>query len=92
MKYEEVIAAWDAQADGANAWTALGEDEKIEFAIEACARELDSAAIKYRNMKDGGYQDKECEELAYCCELNAMFMRERSSAELSAGERREEKP
>ena len=45
MKYEEVIAEWNAQADGANDWTALGEDEKIEFAIalerEDCAKVCD---------------------------------------------------
>ena len=35
--YEQVIAAWNAQADEHNQWDALGEDEKIEWAV-ACAK------------------------------------------------------
>ena len=35
--YEHVIAAWNAQADEHNQWDALGEDEKIEWAV-ACAK------------------------------------------------------
>ena len=34
--YEQVIASWNAQADEHNQWDALGEDEKIEWAV-ACA-------------------------------------------------------
>lgn len=41
MKYEDVVDAWNKQADSANDWSALGDDEKIEFAMrierEACA-------------------------------------------------------
>jgi hypothetical protein len=44
MEYEEVISAWNAQADDANSWDALGEDEKIDFTTalgrEACAAEI----------------------------------------------------
>ena len=35
--YQQVIAAWNAQADEHNQWDALGEDEKIEWAV-ACAK------------------------------------------------------
>lgn len=35
--YEQVIAAWNAQADEHNQWDELGEDEKIEWAV-ACAK------------------------------------------------------
>lgn len=42
MKTEEIIAAWNAQADHMNKWDALGEDEKLEWAMkaerEACAK------------------------------------------------------
>ena len=35
--YQQVIAAWNAQADEYNQWSELGEDEKIEWAV-ACAK------------------------------------------------------
>ena len=35
--YQQVVAAWNAQADEHNQWDALGEDEKIEWAM-ACAK------------------------------------------------------
>jgi hypothetical protein len=42
MKYAEVVSAWNAQADDANSWDELGDDEKIGFATalerEACAK------------------------------------------------------
>lgn len=34
MKYDDVVSAWDAQANEANKWGALGEDEKIEWACK----------------------------------------------------------
>jgi hypothetical protein len=34
--YQQVIAAWNAQADEHNQWDALGENEKIEWALECC--------------------------------------------------------
>ena len=30
--YDQVVAAWNAQADKYNQWDELGEDEKIEWA------------------------------------------------------------
>ena len=42
MTRREIIAAWNAQADDANSWHHLGEDEKLEWAMklerEACAK------------------------------------------------------
>ena len=32
--YREVIDRWNAQADEYNQWDALGEDEKIEWAMQ----------------------------------------------------------
>lgn len=32
--YQEIVAAWNAQADEHNQWDDLGEDEKIEWAAE----------------------------------------------------------
>jgi len=41
MKYEEIIKAWNNQADKHNRWSDLGDDEMLEFAVclerEACA-------------------------------------------------------
>ena len=34
--YQQVVAAWNAQADEHNQWDSLGEDEKIEWALK-CA-------------------------------------------------------
>ena len=34
--YQQVVAAWNAQADEYNQWPDLGEDEKIEWALK-CA-------------------------------------------------------
>jgi len=42
MTTEQIIAAWNAQADYMNTWQHLGEDEKLEWAMklerEACAK------------------------------------------------------
>jgi hypothetical protein len=42
MTRDEIIAAWNAQADYMNTWQHLGEDEKLEWAMklerEACAK------------------------------------------------------
>lgn len=32
--YDQIVAAWNAQADDYNQWDELGEDEKIEWAVE----------------------------------------------------------
>ena len=42
LTYGQVIAAWNAQADEHNQWDALGEDEKIEWAV-ACAKAAPAA-------------------------------------------------
>lgn len=40
MKYDEIKAAWNAQADDGNRWHSLSEAEKIEWAaIHAAAKE-----------------------------------------------------
>jgi hypothetical protein len=45
MTRDEIIAAWNAQADYMNQWETLGEDEKLEWAMklerEACAQVCD---------------------------------------------------
>ena len=42
MNIDEIIAAWNEQADGMNGWDTLGEDEKLEWAVslerEECAK------------------------------------------------------
>ena len=43
--YQQVIAAWNAQADEYNQWDALGEDEKIEWAV-ACAKAAPPAVVE----------------------------------------------
>ena len=40
--YLQVVAAWNAQADEHNQWDALGEDEKIEWALK-CADQFRGA-------------------------------------------------
>jgi hypothetical protein len=51
MTRREIIAAWNAQADDANSWHHLGEDEKLEWAMklerEACAKVCDARALEY---------------------------------------------
>ena len=46
MTRDEIIAAWNAQADYMNTWQHLGEDEKLEWAMklerEACAKVCDT--------------------------------------------------
>jgi hypothetical protein len=46
MTRDEIITAWNAQADFMNTWHYLGEDEKIELAMklerEACAKVCDA--------------------------------------------------
>ena len=43
--YQQVVAAWNAQADEHNQWDALGEDEKIEWAM-ACANAAPPAVVE----------------------------------------------
>ena len=45
LTYQQVIAAWNAQADEHNQWDALGEDEKIEWAV-ACAKAAPQAVVE----------------------------------------------
>ena len=49
MTHDEIINAWNKQADYMNKWDRLGEDEKLEWAIklerEACAEILDANAM-----------------------------------------------
>ena len=42
--YQQVIAAWNAQADEHNQWSELGEDEKVEWAV-ACAKTTPPAVV-----------------------------------------------
>lgn len=42
--YQQVIAAWNAQADEYNQWSELGEDEKVEWAV-ACAKTTPPAVV-----------------------------------------------
>ena len=52
MNIDEIIAAWNAQADYMNSWQHLGEDEKLEWAMklerEECAKFVDHI------LKEGG--------------------------------------
>ena len=45
MSHDEIIDAWNKQADYMNKWNYLGEDEKLEWAMklerEACAKVCD---------------------------------------------------
>ena len=46
MTQDEIIDAWNKQADYMNTWQHLGEDEKLEWAVklerEACAKEAEN--------------------------------------------------
>jgi hypothetical protein len=83
--------AWALDAQGRKAdsrtctsaaiWIA-GSPEYVscEEVIEACAKECDTAAAYYRSLQvaeDGTPTDEapECEEMAYCCDLNAKRIR-----------------
>lgn len=45
MTYDEIKAAWNAQADDGNRWHSLSEGEKIEWAaIHAAAKEREACA------------------------------------------------
>lgn len=43
--YQQVIDAWNAQADEHNQWSELGEDEKVEWAV-ACAKTTPPAVVE----------------------------------------------
>jgi len=62
MTRREIIAAWNAQADDANSWHHLGEDEKLEWAIklerEACAKMCDY--VYDYIVTDGHIKDMAC--------------------------------
>lgn len=50
MNRQEIIDSWNAQADEYNQWDDLGEDEKLEWAMqmerEACAKLCDEMASR----------------------------------------------
>ena len=45
MNYQQIIEAWNAQADERNQWDVLGEDEKVEFAARIGALDAKRAPI-----------------------------------------------
>jgi hypothetical protein len=49
MTTEQIIAAWNAQADYMNTWQHLGEDEKLEWVMklerEACAKKAETLGV-----------------------------------------------
>ena len=54
MNYEDIIAAWNNQADKHNQWSDLGEDEKLEWAMslerEACAKTCEEMWTGYGDL------------------------------------------
>ena len=64
MNYEEIKAAWNAQADEYNQWDELNEIEKIEWAaVNAAAMERASRAVAvYRAVQ------QERDECALVCD------------------------
>ena len=54
--YEQVIAAWNAQADKYNHWGELGEDEKIEWAV-ACAKATPPAVVEPPEPEPDGLEE-----------------------------------
>ena len=63
MTQDEIIDAWNKQADYMNTWQHLGEDEKLEWAMklerEACAKVCDD-----NDLGDGSGYSTACEALA----------------------------
>ena len=51
--YQQVVAAWNAQADETNQWDALGEDEKIEWALK-CADQFRDATKMMQEAQQSG--------------------------------------
>lgn len=51
--YDQIVAVWNAQADDYNQWDELGEDEKIEWAVE-CVH----AAVAQRDAEDATYRER----------------------------------
>jgi len=56
MTYNEIVQAWNEQADEFNYWENLGEDEKIEFCIKVVEKRMDIQCDKhYRNGFGAGW-------------------------------------
>ena len=66
MTYDEIKAAWNAQADEHNHWDSLGEDEKIEWAFDcaACLNVVTSDPMKA--LKLIANSENSALDLAYC--------------------------
>ena len=52
MNIDEIIAAWNAQADYMNSWQHLGEDEKLEWAMKLEREECAKVCIQMANRCD----------------------------------------
>ena len=61
MTHDEIINAWNKQADYMNKWNSLGEDEKLEWAIKlerkACAKVCKQLSEKMTDMAAWGAQE-----------------------------------
>ena len=66
MTYNEIKAAWNAQADERNHWDNLGEDEKIELAFD-CGADLSMATPDLmKALKLIANAENSALDLAYC--------------------------
>jgi len=63
MTRNEVIAAWNPQADYMNSWQHLGEDEKLEWAMKL-EREACEKACEANDPDDGSGYSMACKALA----------------------------
>lgn len=61
--YQQVIAAWNAQAGEHNQWSELGEDEKVEWAV-ACAKTTPPAVVE-------PLTDEQIVGVMHCIPINA---------------------
>ena len=66
MTYNEIKAAWNAQADEHNHWDSLGEDEKIEWAFDCAACLSVVTADLMKALKLIANSENSALDLAYC--------------------------
>lgn len=52
MRIDDVIKAWDTQADEYNQWDALDADERVNFTLQQANNEIDLLRAELENARE----------------------------------------
>lgn len=65
MKYQDIVTAWNKQADGYNQWYNLSEEEKVEFANTVTPDRIETGADIKTLSRHSGLSEESLIKLKY---------------------------